>query len=369
MESRKAMNIFCHPRRSLVFESLENRLPLATAAFMVNLYHDDNGSPGAKITNDTVVAGDTFFVEITAQEFAKSFDGMAAVALDMAWDPQVLREVDESWDLKDVGNSIITSNYPLYRRGTLDNSAGIIDNLTGYAMAAFNVGRTIGNGVPEQFSLLRFKALAPSNATTLTMGQGATGIVTVPVSSLRNEHLYFERQTITVLPRDATPQTPVEPVAPVATAISDNVALDTTQSGALNFCPPWDTFSKNLARADTQSLLETHSENTTATAAEGEPNSIPTLNPYSPTPFIPTAGFSWSSNSSFNEPLELQYPTAKSIQSHLLTAIKPDTSKGRSSTDRADLVDDLLDSDSFAMPQFHVSERLLDLLVPVPDRQ
>lgn len=363
------MKYFYYPSRSLVFEPLEKRLPLATAAFMVNLYQDDNGAPGAKMPNDTVVAGDTFFLEVTAQEFDLTFDGMAAVSLDMAWDPQILNMVDDSWDLNDVRNSIITSNYPLYRGGTLDNAAGVIDNLTGYAMAGFNAGRTIGDGIPEQFSLLRFKALAPANATMFTMGQGSSRIVTVPVSSLGSEHLHFERQTITVLPRDATPQAPAEPVAPVAPAISDSVALETTESDALNFCPPWDTFSKNLASVDTQSLVATHSENTTTTAAEGEPNSILTLNPYSQTPFIPTAGFSWSSNSSFNEPLELQYPTAKSIQSHLHTAIKPDTSKGRSSTDRADLVDDLLDSDSFAMPQFHVSERLLDLLVPVPDRQ
>ena len=43
------------PNRALRFESLENRLPLATAAFMVNLYHDDNGVPGAEITNQHVL--------------------------------------------------------------------------------------------------------------------------------------------------------------------------------------------------------------------------------------------------------------------------------------------------------------------------
>ena len=69
---------------------------LAVAAFAANLYQDVGGQPGALISNGTVHVGDTFFVEITAQDFSPNALGFAGVGLRIQWDPKALKEVELS---------------------------------------------------------------------------------------------------------------------------------------------------------------------------------------------------------------------------------------------------------------------------------
>lgn len=181
------------PQTRLRFESLEERSLLAVAAFDINLYEDVGGTPGDLIADDTVKAGDTFFVEIMAREWDPLRAGLRAVALDIAWDPDSLQEIDE--DL----SSTITDDLPLFNSGVLDNEAGTITDLRGAAFLAGGVGRPIGNLMPERFALLHFQALESTGSTSISMSEGLSNIVTVPVSSLSSDHLDFETQTITLV--------------------------------------------------------------------------------------------------------------------------------------------------------------------------
>ena len=101
------------PCTRLRFESLEERSLLAVAAFQINLYEDVGGAPGELITDDAVEPDDTFFVEITAREYDPDASGLGGVALDIAWDPDSLEEIDDNLA------ETITENLPsLQRRHT-----------------------------------------------------------------------------------------------------------------------------------------------------------------------------------------------------------------------------------------------------------
>ena len=181
------------PQTRLRFEPLEERSLLAVAAFQINLYEDVGGTPGDLIADDTVEAGDTFFAEIMATEHNPYGAGLGGVALDIAWDPDVLEEIDE--DVRDT----ITPNLPVIRTGTLDNENGRIIDLGGSAFVSAGAGRPIGDGVPEQFAMLHFQAVDSTGSTSITMCQGMSQIATVPVSSLSSKNLDFETQTVTVV--------------------------------------------------------------------------------------------------------------------------------------------------------------------------
>jgi hypothetical protein len=168
---------------------------LAVAAFTVNLYEDVGGVPGEPVTQDTVQVGDTFFVEIMARELDPVLAGLGAVAIDIAWDPNVLEEADAPFD----PSTLVTSDLPLFQGGALNNRTGTIEDLRGAAFLSSHSGRAIGNLFPERFALLHFKALQAAEASTLSMNQGRSRIVTVPVSSLWGDDLRFESQTITVV--------------------------------------------------------------------------------------------------------------------------------------------------------------------------
>ena len=177
---------------TLHVEQLEPRLCAVVAAFTVNLYEDAGGVPGDLIADDTVEVGEAFFVEIMARELHPLAAGLRAVALDITWDPDVLEEIDSPFDPRQV----VTRNLPAVTSGRLDNDAGVIHNLSAYSVSKY--GRPIGNLRPERFALLHFLAQQPAEDSLLSMDQGRSGIVPIPVASLKGAGLYFEPQTITV---------------------------------------------------------------------------------------------------------------------------------------------------------------------------
>jgi len=213
---------------ALALEQLEPRLCAAVAAFTVALYEDAGGVPG-DATGDTVEVGDAFFVEIMAREYDPARAGLRGVSLDIAWDPDVLKEIDAPFGPRQV----ITPNLPAIWGGQLDNAKGTITNLTGSASVSGHFGRPIGNLWPERFALLHFLALQEGDGSPFSMSQGASGIATVPVSSLGKASLYFEPQTITVVDREpwvcypaARPEVAIAPSPPLPPAQGKADAVD-----------------------------------------------------------------------------------------------------------------------------------------------
>lgn len=216
-----------HGRRSprkLRFELLENRALLAFGAFAINLYEDVGGQPGQVIASDTVHVGDSFFVEITAQDLLPEPRGLGGVHLRMGWDPQVLKEIDVDFD----PSTLITSKFPAFQMGTLDQEMGRIDDLGGGAALGFGVGGVIGRDGPERFALLHFQALDTPGSSPFVMRAGSHGISHFPPVWGAAGNFTFEQQTITVLHAAPDPIVPSDVVAGQAVS-SPSLSNPTTE--------------------------------------------------------------------------------------------------------------------------------------------
>lgn len=239
-----------HDRRSqnhLQFERLEPRSLLAVASFYFDFYEDVGGMPGEQIIDNTVEAGKAFFVEIRAREHDPRASGLAAIALDIAWDAPLLQVV-EPFDPREA----VTPNLPVLVRGTLHQDGravlpfllnnevrqeiGHIDGLGGASLSSLGAGHPIGSDgndrfvketmrglstTDDHFAWLHFQAEQPGESL-FTMRQGRLRISTLPVASLSDAYLYFETKSIVIVePSDApTVENLIQPVDAVVTELS-----------------------------------------------------------------------------------------------------------------------------------------------------
>ncbi|QEG42244.1 hypothetical protein [Roseimaritima ulvae] len=195
--------------RRLQVESLEHRRLLAVAAFETELYSDNGGVPGQLLADNTVVAGETFFLRVTAEEFDPFLYGLRTASLDIDWDAALLDVVEADWDL----DSVITADLPLFHSGTLDNAAGRIDELSGTAMLSGGAGRSIGNMHSETFAMIRMQAGDEPGTASIALSKSETKTITVPSMILQDEQLRFEAATVTIVA--ASPPAVSEVIPPV----------------------------------------------------------------------------------------------------------------------------------------------------------
>jgi hypothetical protein len=195
--------------RRLRVEPLEDRRLLALLALEVNLYEDANGVPGAPITDDTVEVGEPFFVEISAQDISPYQGGVGGLSLDIQFDPAVLRCVDEPFDPRAPDSLLVTPNFPVFRSGTLDAEAGLINELGGSRLRSSGQGQAIGVGRPGQFALLKFTALAPVEESPLAVSIGQGGIGMLYRGRRRASDVIIDSQRITVVAGAEPPQVEV----------------------------------------------------------------------------------------------------------------------------------------------------------------
>lgn len=181
--------------RRLRVESLEARRLLAVAAFQTELYSDNGGVPGELLVDNTVTAGETFFLRVTAEEFDPSRYGLRTASIDIDWDAVLLDVVESDFDL----SSVITADLPLFHSGKLDNAAGSIDDLSGTAMLSGGAGRSIGNMRAETFAMIRMQAGDEAGTATIQLSKSETKTITVPSMVLQEQHLRFDAETITIV--------------------------------------------------------------------------------------------------------------------------------------------------------------------------
>ncbi|MBB3207004.1 hypothetical protein FHS27_002818 [Rhodopirellula rubra] len=225
------------PSHCLRLENLESRRLLAVAAFESELLADNNGVPGEVISDNTVAAGETFFLRVTAQEFDPMRFGLQSVGVDIAWDASLLDVVEEDFQL----DAIITANLPVLQKGTLDQDGGLIEGLSGTSLSALGSGRPIGNAVPETFVLIRMRAGEQPGVATLNLQQGSAKTITAPTAALGERHLNFDHETITIVASASEPETPVETeansVEPADVPVETPLAVDEEPSTAGDVLP------------------------------------------------------------------------------------------------------------------------------------
>jgi hypothetical protein len=183
----------------LHFEPLEDRRMLSVLGVHVNLYADAGGSPGALIADNTVRVGETFFVEVTAQDLRGVPAGIIGLSLDLGWNAAALEEIDSPFNPTGAGSPLLTTSLPITRTGTLDNPSGAITNLGGGSLPAFGLGSAIGAGAPSRFCLLHFRADAAVSNSPLTMQIGESGASTADALSLTPADISFDPAAITVI--------------------------------------------------------------------------------------------------------------------------------------------------------------------------
>ena len=120
----------------------------------LNLLKDNGGNPGEIINHDQIGLHQSFFVEILVGDFRDNAVGVNGLQLDFNWDGFILESINSPFDPA----NIISSQFPLLQGGTLDNPNGLIDDLSGGSLPAFELGQAIGINQLDRFALLHFYA-------------------------------------------------------------------------------------------------------------------------------------------------------------------------------------------------------------------
>ncbi|WP_013325039.1 beta strand repeat-containing protein [Gloeothece verrucosa] len=153
--------------------NLNNVNPLS---FQLKLYEDNNGAVGSEITGNSAIKGNKFFAEILVGDTRTNAAGLITNALNFNFAPDVAQNLNNFSDITNVNNPLVTSNFPLFRGGTLDNTNGTITNLSGGSLPQGNQGSAIGINQLSRFGLLQFDVVGTRDNSNLTLTFDASQI-------------------------------------------------------------------------------------------------------------------------------------------------------------------------------------------------
>jgi predicted outer membrane repeat protein len=146
--------------------NLNNVNPLS---FQLKLYEDNNGTVGSEITSNNAILGNSFFAEILVGDIRTNAAGLIINSLDFGFAADVAQNINNFADIGNVNSPLITSAFPLFRGGTLDNTNGLIDNLSGGSVPQASQGTAIGINQLNRFSLLRFNVVGTRDNSNLNL--------------------------------------------------------------------------------------------------------------------------------------------------------------------------------------------------------
>ncbi|TRT79266.1 MAG: cadherin [Microcystis aeruginosa Ma_AC_P_19900807_S299] len=138
-------------------------------SFQLKLYDENNGTIGSEITGNNPILGNSFFAEILVGDIRTNAAGLITNLLDFGFAADVAQNINNFADIGNVNSPLITSAFPLFRGGTLDNTNGLIDNLSGGAVPEASQGTAIGVNQLNRFSLLRFNVVGTRDNSNLTV--------------------------------------------------------------------------------------------------------------------------------------------------------------------------------------------------------
>ncbi|NCR59271.1 MAG: cadherin [Microcystis aeruginosa LL13-06] len=138
-------------------------------SFQLKLYEDNNGVVGSEITGNNAILGNSFFAEILVGDIRTNAAGLIINSLDFGFAADVAQNINNFADIGNVNSPLITSAFPLFRGGTLDNTNGLIDNLSGGAVPEASQGTAIGINQLNRFSLLRFNVVGTRDNSNLNL--------------------------------------------------------------------------------------------------------------------------------------------------------------------------------------------------------
>ena len=119
----------------------------------------DNGSLGESV--DSVVAGNSFYAQILVGDFRSDATGLIGFLSSIQWDSSILQSLDDPF----TADQVITPSFPALADGTLNNSLGLINDLTAGALPEFEFGQAIGVNQLEFFATLHFSSQGNGSIT------------------------------------------------------------------------------------------------------------------------------------------------------------------------------------------------------------
>jgi predicted outer membrane repeat protein len=146
--------------------NLNNVNPLS---FQLKLYEDNNGTVGSEITSNNAILGNSFFAEILVGDIRTNAAGLIINSLDFGFAADVAQNINNFADIGNVNSPLITSAFTLFRGGILDNTNGLIDNLSGGAVPEASQGTAIGINQLNRFSLMRFNVVGTRDNSNLNL--------------------------------------------------------------------------------------------------------------------------------------------------------------------------------------------------------
>ena len=146
--------------------NLNNVNPLS---FQLKLYEDNNGTVGSEITGNNAILGNSFFAEILVGDIRTNAAGLIINSLDFGFAADVAQNINNFADIGNVNSPLITSAFTLFRGGILDNTNGLIDNLSGGAVPEASQGTAIGINQLNRFSLMRFNVVGTRDNSNLNL--------------------------------------------------------------------------------------------------------------------------------------------------------------------------------------------------------
>ncbi|MBD2138144.1 cadherin domain-containing protein [Anabaena sp. FACHB-1237] len=120
----------------------------------LQLFANNDGLVGDRINE--VAAGSSFFLRILVGDFRSDAQGLIGFFTDLQWQPDQIQSLDKPFD----PTGLVTPSFPLFVEGTLDNTVGLINDLTGAALPEFDEGgEAIGMNQWQSFVTLSFQAI------------------------------------------------------------------------------------------------------------------------------------------------------------------------------------------------------------------
>ncbi|MFN5515620.1 MAG: Calx-beta domain-containing protein [Cyanobacteriota bacterium] len=124
-----------------------------TLQLQLQLFANNSGVVGDPINE--VAPGDFFFLRILVGDFRPDAAGLITFFTDLEWQSTQIQSLDDPFNPEDL----VTSSLPLLVEGTLDNTLGLIDDLTGSALPEFESGEAIGVNQLQTFVTLSFQVI------------------------------------------------------------------------------------------------------------------------------------------------------------------------------------------------------------------
>src|SRR5690606_4655583 len=147
-----------------------------------------------------VEVGESFYLAIDAKENHPLNSGLAAIGIDLDWDPRLFDSLDTEKPLSEL----VTANLPLFNRGSIDNANGKMDDLSGLTSITFAAGRPIGDGVFERFATLQFKAVNQADTASFVLTRGFSNIVLTPVGVPGRDDIQIYNEPVRIVSANDT---------------------------------------------------------------------------------------------------------------------------------------------------------------------